>query len=92
MQFLHTDVGQLDAGAVAVVTLGTAANVRLLDDLNFRAFQAGRAYRGYHMAFYRSSPVRLRVPSPGHWHVVIDLGGHAGTIRASVQVLTPTIR
>lgn len=89
MQFVHSDVGQLNAGAIAVVTLGTAANVRLLDDLNFRSFQAGRPYRGYHMGYYRHSPVRLQIPSSGHWHVVVDLGGHAGTVSASVKVVSP---
>ena len=86
MNFIHSDLGQLAPGAVAIVTLGTAANVRLLDDANFRSYQAGRPHRGYYMGFYRQSPVRMPVPSAGHWHVVVDLGGHAGTIRAGVRV------
>ena len=87
MNFIHSDIGQLSPGDVAVVTLGVAANVRLLDDGNFGSYQAGRNYRGYHMGYYRRSPVRLPIPAIGHWHVVVDLGGHSGTIRAGVQVM-----
>lgn len=87
MDFIHSDIGQLGPGDVAVVTLGTAANVRLLDNTNFHNYQAGRSYRGYHMGLYRQSPVRLPIPSVGHWHVVVDLGGYAGTVRAGIRVL-----
>ncbi len=68
------------------VTLSSAANVRLLDSSNFRSYQAGQAHRcigGY----VKQSPFRLRAPRNGNWYVVIDLGGHAGTIRAGVRVL-----
>jgi len=27
------------------------------------------------------------VPQTGHWHVVVDLGGFAGSLRASVEVM-----
>jgi hypothetical protein len=88
MNFVHSDLGQLSQGAVAIVTLGTAANVRLIfnNDVNFRSYQAGRPYRGYYIGYYRQSPVRMPVPSAGRWHVVVDLGGHAGTIQAGVRV------
>lgn len=89
MNFVHSDLGQVAPGGVVVVTLGSAANVRLLDETNFRSYRARGSYRGYHMGFYRQSPVRLRVPYAGHWHVVVDLGGYSGTIRAGVQVLQP---
>ncbi len=87
MNFIHSDLGLLEQGAVALVTLGTAANVRLLDDSNFRSYRAGQRYRGYHMGYYRRTPVRLVIPTAGHWHVVVDLGGHAGTVRAGIQIL-----
>ena len=35
----------------------------------------------------KKSPVRLKVPHAGHWHVAVDLGGYAGQIRSSAQVL-----
>jgi hypothetical protein len=31
--------------------------------------------------------VRLSAPHPGHWHLVIDLGGHAGSVRASIRTI-----
>jgi hypothetical protein len=89
MNFFHADLGHQQRGALAIVRLGTAANVRLLDDSNFRSYQSGHRYRGYHMGFYRQSPLRLPIPTIGRWHVVIDLGGYAGTIRAAVQVCQP---
>ena len=33
------------------------------------------------------SPYRITVPSSGRWYVTIDLGGYAGSVKHSVQVL-----
>ncbi|MGK3962061.1 DUF1883 domain-containing protein [Sorangium sp. So ce118] len=68
------------------VKLDSAANVRLLDYSNFQSYRMGRAYRcvGYYV---KKSPFHLRPSRSGHWYVVIDLGGYAGTIRAVVRVL-----
>jgi hypothetical protein len=88
MNYNSWDLGQLASGNVVRVVLeGNAANVRLLDSSNYRAFQSRREHRfvGGH---YRSSPVHLQVPTVGHYYVVVDYGGYAGTGRASVQVLT----
>jgi hypothetical protein len=85
--FTHYDLGQLETGNVVEVSLeGTAANVRLMDSLNFSAYRAGQRhqYLGGHIT---RSPARLPVPSPGHWHVAIDLGGLGGSVRSSVRVL-----
>jgi hypothetical protein len=89
MTFLHTDLGTLSANSVVVVHLGTAANVRVLDDSNFRSYQTGGRHHFYG-GHYQRTPVRIPIPISGHWHVVIDLGGHAGTIRASVDVRQPS--
>ena len=35
----------------------------------------------------KKSPVVLRPPHAGRWHVVIDLGGRRGTVRASVRTI-----
>lgn len=84
MQHLHW---QVDAGPenVVRVDLKTAANVMLLDDINYSAFRCGAAYR-YHGGYYKSTPVRLSPPRTGRWHVVIHLGGYAGRVSASVAV------
>ena len=85
MQFVHNDLGWLQAGQVVEVTLGTAANVRLMDAANFSSYRGGHQHR-YYGGHARQSPVQLQVPNSGHWHVAIDLGGYAGTIRSSVRV------
>ena len=73
-------------GDVVEVTLDRAANVRLLDAVNFQRFRRGDAHR-FHGGYMTQSPVRLPVPRAGSWHVVVDLGGHAGHVRASVSLI-----
>jgi hypothetical protein len=85
MDFLHTDFhGGRDT--VVLVTLDGRANVMLLDDLNFSAYQGGRAFN-YFGGWATTSPVRLVPPHTDHWHVVVDLGGASGTVRASVRIV-----
>ncbi len=85
MNFLHYDM-QLASGDVVVVTMDKQANVRLLDDTNFARYQRGEQHT-YYGGLAQVSPVHLRPPHAGHWHVVIDLGGYAGTVRASASVM-----
>lgn len=87
MDFVHYDLGQLNGNDVVEVTLDTAANVRLLDSLNFNGYRAGRQYNFYG-GYVTLSPYRIRVPHGGRWHVVVDLGGYAGQVRSSVRVLS----
>jgi hypothetical protein len=82
MNFLHYDL-QLGPGEGVQVTLDKQANVRLLDDSNFERYKRGEQHT-YYGGLAKVSPVHLRPPQPGHWHVVIDLGGYAGTVQASV--------
>jgi hypothetical protein len=85
MNFLHTD---FTGGSenVVVVTLDRQANVMLLDDLAFSAYRSGRRF-AYHGGWATQSPVQLRPPSHGHWHVVVDLGGRGGQVRAGIRVV-----
>lgn len=85
MEHLHHDLGFLPAGAVVTVHLTAAANVQLLDETNYRSYQrlGGFRYVGGH---YTQTPIRLRTPSSGHWHVAVDLGGRAGRVGAQVSV------
>jgi hypothetical protein len=85
MEFVHYDVGHLQTGSVVEVTLDSRANVRLLDEPNFRTYTGNGRYR-YYGGEAVHSPVRLQVPHSGHWHVAIDLGGGSGQIRSSVNV------
>ena len=85
MNFLHQelDVGPDD---VIEVTLDHAANVQLLDSTNYQDYRAGRSFH-YYGGYVKTSPFRLRPPHQGQWHLVIDLGGYAGAVRASARVL-----
>ena len=83
--FVKYDLGQVGAGTSVAVTLTSRANVRLLDVGNFERYRRGESFRAIGGEAVRS-PVRLSVPSDGHWYVVLDLGGGSGTITSSVQV------
>ena len=79
---------ELDAGPenTIQVTLDKQANVRLLDASNFQKYTRGQQHI-YYGGLATKSPVNLKVPSAGHWYVVIDLGGYSGTVHASVRVI-----
>ena len=87
MNFIKHDLGYKSGGDVAVVTLTTAANVQLMDSVNFQNYHNGRRY-SYYGGYRDRSPVYLRIPHSGHWHIVIDLGGYSGRVGSSVQVLS----
>lgn len=88
MEHLYFDLKQQKKGAVAVVTLDKQANVRLMTASNYSALKAGRRF-SFHGGRATRSPARLPIPSNGHWYVVVDLGGLAGRVRASVAVQPP---
>ncbi len=90
MHYLYREF-QARAGDIVEVTLDQQANVRLLDSANYSRFKSGQQFRFYGGRALRS-PLRLPVPSSGTWYTVIDLGGHGGTIRYGVRVLTMTRR
>ncbi len=71
---------------VVEVTVNGQANVMLLDSPNFDHYRRGESFR-YNGGLAKSSPVRLVPPHRGRWHLVVDLGGYAGRIRAGVRVL-----
>jgi Domain of unknown function (DUF1883) len=86
MNFIHNDLGMLNGGELVEVLLSSQANVRLMDSSNFSSYRNGSQHRFYG-GLAKQSPIRLQVPGAGHWHVAIDLGGYAGSVRASVRVL-----
>lgn len=85
MNFLHYEF-DVDEGDVIEVTLDRQANVRLMDGSNFSNFRSGRRHR-YVGGLAKRSPIRLAPAHAGRWHVVVDLGGYTGSVRASVRVL-----
>ena len=90
MKFIHNDLGQRRAGEIVEITLTSAANVRLMDSSNLSSYKNGRRHR-YIGGLVKKSPVRLQIPSSGHWHVAIDMQGLRGTTRASVRMLPGTL-
>jgi len=85
MNYLHYEVN-VGSGGVVEVTLDKQANVRLLDSSNYSKYKRGEKHQ-YYGGLQVRSPARIRPPRPGHWHVVIDLGGYPGTVTASVKIL-----
>jgi hypothetical protein len=86
MNYLHYE---FDAGPddILEVTLEGKANVRLLDDANYEKYQAGQQHTYTQGGYATFSPVHLKPPHQGHWHVVIDLGGYPGRVGARVDQL-----
>ena len=87
MEFLHKQFDALGPDDVIEVTLDHPANVQLLDPVNFERYRRGEEYH-YYGGYVTQSPFRIRPPSQGRWHLVIDLGGGAGRVRAWVGVLS----
>lgn len=87
MNFTHYNLGYQKRGTVVEVTLsGSAANVRLLDSLNFQSYRSGRQHR-YYGGLITRSPARLVVPHSGSWHVTVDMQGLRGQTRSSVRII-----
>lgn len=91
MEHVKFDLGQQPAGATVEVTLGLAANVKVMCRTDYRDYEAGRSYRFYG-GYYDRSPALFTIPRLDNWYVAVDLGGHAGQVRASVRVIPPVSR
>jgi hypothetical protein len=85
MRFLEFELGHRRAGDVAVVTLTSGANVRLLDSSNLQRYRRGDRHQCYG-GLAKRSPVQIPIPRSGRWYVVVDMQGLRGTTRASVSV------
>jgi len=89
MKFLHYSFN-LGSGDIVEVTLDKQANVRLLDPVNFQHYKKGKAHR-YFGGLAKVSPLRIKAPHAGRWHLVIDLGGFEGRVKASVRTIKGVI-
>mgnify|MGYP005856694655 CR=1 FL=1 len=85
MQFLHF---KLSAGPdnIVQVNLNSRANVRLMDELNFQKYRLKKRY-SFSGGVYDPPKVDLRPKRKDEWHVVVDLEGIGGDVRASVDIL-----
>ena len=94
MNFSYYDLGQRNKGEIVEVRLSAAANVRLMNSSNYSNYKNGRKHH-YYGGYVKTSPYRIPIPTSGHWSVTIDLGGYAGKVKHSVNVLPgalPTVR
>ena len=82
---IHYDF-DLGADDAVEVWLDKQAKVRMFDESNFQLFRNRQEHICYG-GWATASRVLLRPPYAGHWHVVIDLGGYAGTVSASAYVV-----
>jgi len=88
LKHLHYEFDAAPSDTIEV-SLDHAANVQLLDDDNYQKYQDQQTF-DYHGGHAKTSPFRLHPPYQGHWHIVIDLGGGAGSVRAAVKVVPKT--
>jgi hypothetical protein len=95
VKFTFHDLGRQRRGATVVVRLsGNAANVQLMNKPNYQAYKNRKRYQ-YVGGYATKSPVRLAIPSDGHWYVAVDLGGRSGSVRSGVEIepgLLPPLR
>ena len=91
--FIHYELDFAEGDVVEVIfdahyTLGNSgANIQLLDDANFALYRQNKPFE-YTGGSSNTSPVHLAPPSPGRWHLVLDLGGGPGRLRASCRILS----
>lgn len=86
--FLNYEVWTNVGDIIQVILTGSAANVLLLDDVNFDSYRRRQPFQ-YYGGYYDRSPVVLKSPYPSKWHVVIDTGGRPGHLNAAVRVIQP---
>lgn len=86
MNYLYKDLGSLHGGEIVEVRLNGQANVKLMTSSNYSAYKNGRRHT-YYGGLATKTPVRLQVPSSGHWYVTVDLGGYDGKVSASINLL-----
>ncbi len=68
------------------MTLTRGANVLLLDSSNFQRYRRRERHR-YTGGLAKTSPIRIAIPSSGHWHGVVDMRGLRGSTKASFRVI-----
>lgn len=85
-KFIQSDLGHRSKGDVVEVTLTSGANVRLLDSSNFQRYRREQAHR-YHGGLAKRSPVRIQIPSTGHWYAVVDMQGLRGSTKAAFRMI-----
>ncbi|MEW9615581.1 DUF1883 domain-containing protein [Shinella sp. S4-D37] len=84
--YTHYDLDMQRAGTMIEITLSAVANVRLMSHGNFDLFRNARQHK-FLGGVAKQSPIRLKIPENGHWHVVVDMEGHLGKAESSIKVV-----
>lgn len=85
--YAHYSLPLIRKGGTVRVEIDDDANVLLLDDAAFMAYRERRPFN-YVGGAYAPGTHLIGVPRDANWHVVIDLGGRAGTLTHSVGTLS----
>jgi hypothetical protein len=85
MQYIHYKI-KADKDQVVQITTDHEASIKLMDTFNYAKFQKGKTCDFFGGA-YPASTVEFRVHKLDEWHVVIDLEGRAGFVKASVNLI-----
>jgi hypothetical protein len=88
---LHYKILTGPGDLIRVHLSGSAANVLVMDDLNYAGYQQGKTYN-YYGGHYTRTPVIIKPGVYGQLNIVINLGGFAGSVRAVVQIVHPRRR
>ena len=86
MSYLHYTVDAAAESTIRVNIVGQA-RVRLMDQLNYFKYKRGKACESVSEGVADNSPVMLKPPYKGQWHIIVDTGGKSGDIKASVETL-----
>lgn len=86
LNYTHYDLKTQKAGTRIEVTLSAVANVRLMNDVNFKRYKETLRHQ-FFGGVARKSPLRMTIPEAAHWHLVIDAEGHHGLAESSVRVI-----
>jgi len=57
-----------------------------MDSSNLSSYRNGNRHT-YYGGLVQRSPIRLGIPSSGHWHVTVDLQGLSGSTKSSIRIL-----
>ena len=81
---LHTYLN-FDKGGSVRVALDIPANVYLMDDTAYQAYQAGEEFKAVG-GYVRARTKTLKAPAVGNWHLVIDSRNPADSVSVSLQL------
>lgn len=63
-------------GSLSVqVNLKHAADVFLVDSINFQKYKSGQQFK-YYGGHYTKTPVHITVSGVGRWYLIVNTGGH----------------